>query len=256
MSLSLDLVNGITFTIFSLALLVMTNFVVVRPLRGIKGKKSEYRKFREQNSSDGWLKFIWRKKYKQALWLVGAIGSWSIVFADNLVKGLDINANDELTATLLFITALIVFWYTRETYDLKRIAEKEVRVARQTQMNEFMPIIYPLSGILQGDQLNLELGNDGKGLAKRIRVNLGSVTVVEGRSIKGKDRADVHGEKHLANIAMQTNNQSVNEIPLEIIYEDIYKRTFRTVGCSFVRDEPGPQNRFRLQKEEWEFRES
>ena len=65
------------------------------------------------------LSYHWRKKYREWLFwiglLVGSVVWYCSSFSD----------------ALLFITAVIVFWYTRETFDLKQISNKQLKETRK-----------------------------------------------------------------------------------------------------------------------------
>jgi hypothetical protein len=99
-----------------------------------------------------WVDFIWRKKYKQLLIIIDIIGIVLIFFGEFLVKLIvdieNITFGEKIIGAIYYSTALIIFWYTRETFDLKVIQQKELEEVRKQSdfekkmaENQLMPMV-------------------------------------------------------------------------------------------------------------------
>lgn len=78
------------------------------------------------------LDFIWRKRYKQSLIFVWVIGCLFIFIIESIAKDINnITAGEKILGLIYYSTAVVIFWYTRETYDLKVIQQKELKEVRK-----------------------------------------------------------------------------------------------------------------------------
>ena len=69
---------------------------------------------------------------------------------------------------ILFETAIAIFWYTRETFDLKAIQQKQLKLERKLGNISVMPYLQLHAKLTQENVL--EISNSGQGLAKNIRL--------------------------------------------------------------------------------------
>lgn len=102
--------------------------------------------------------------------LSGVLGTIFICFSDYFLW-YDIAAADKINATVLWLTAVAIFWYTKATYDLKRLARDDLDMAREAQRREFLPILVPVEGkaIVEDGRLKLPVLNEGKAWPEKLR---------------------------------------------------------------------------------------
>lgn len=199
--------------------------------------------------------FMVRKLYKEVLLLFGSLSVVAIIWSDAVLNIPNIEPKDELSIIALVITAFIIFWYTRETYDLKQNSNKELKSLEKAQKDEFLPVVVPEdSGIIQGNGADMKIRNIGKGLAKNVTVKIGSFTVDEGFSIiPNRELFPVVVRQCVENIKNLTEKEKPNEIHMDIEYSDIYDRRFRTVGVLFIRSGEDSENKYTVQKGNWTY---
>lgn len=165
--MSVQLLN----TIYTLTTVLLILFLGVNTLLAfwpLKGKSSYFSQEMKQNKNNAVVKvsgFLWRKKYRQliagATLLLALVVSW----LDNFF-GLNIEAKDELSSILLVVTAGIVFWSMRETFDLKVIQQRQETIQLKQFEFENRPYIR-VAWPNKGDEI-LHISNQGKGLARDI----------------------------------------------------------------------------------------
>ncbi len=112
------------------------------------------------------LNYLWRKQYRLVILVLTLLASYVILFADNLLPIENIPPKDELTSLLLLVTGAIVFWYTRETFDLKVITQNAKTI--QQQQFDFENRPYLRLQWHNGGKSVLQIVNDGKGLARDV----------------------------------------------------------------------------------------
>ena len=118
-------------TIYTLAIGLLILLLGVNTLLAfwpLKSKSSYFSRETKQNKNNTIVRifsFIWRKKYRQLIAGVTLMLALIVPWLDNLF-GLNIEAKDELSSILLVVTAGIVFWNMRETFDLKVIQQKQI----------------------------------------------------------------------------------------------------------------------------------
>ncbi len=94
----------------------------------------------------------WKKRYREWLFVVGLIGTGISWYCSSFSNA------------LLFLTAVIVFWYTRETFDLKQISNKQISETRKQADMQLRP--YLRLQWNNGDAKNVyDIVNEGEGLA-------------------------------------------------------------------------------------------
>lgn len=188
------------------------------------------------------ISYLWRKKYLLLFFgasLLGTLLFWRFFEA---------NLND----LLIFNTLIAILWYSRETMDLKRNSNKEIKMLREAEMNKMMPILLFREGARlhkDGNLSDFQIRNIGSGVAKDIKVILASVEVEGNFNLAPVDSRQIKVENHKENI-VDSIKQSPNKIYMEIRYKDIYERRFRTVEIIFTRDNDGNYN---LDRGKWKF---
>ena len=140
---------------------------------------------------------LWRKKYKRTLFFVGLIGTALIAGSDYIfwkVIGWDVanvTLGEKIQAITLYLTGVVIFWYTRETYDLKQSQNKQIKeIRRQTELQQrpFLRIEwnrYPLKELItsNGDRYEEERHyyqiiavNIGTGIAVNVEFEVSVMT--------------------------------------------------------------------------------
>jgi hypothetical protein len=110
--------------------------------------------------------FLWRKRYKQSLIIICFIGVVLIIYSEQIIKYFfpeisNIKINDKISAIFVWITAVIVFWYSRETLDLKEITRKNLDYERAPY------VIFNC----EKDKFRCYLKNVGRGLARNVKID-------------------------------------------------------------------------------------
>ena len=163
------------------------------------------------------INYLWRKKY---LWLF-----LSISLVGTLMLGLLFKA--KLNELLVFNTLIVIFWYSRETMDLKRISNKQIERLRIEHKTNLRPYLR----LQKGGERGLILVNEGKGVA----VNLRPVYKNDGETrefLKVPAMAAAPGsitESFIPKDLGLELDPSVAEFTIEIAYNDIEKRNYLAV---------------------------
>jgi hypothetical protein len=92
---------------------------------------------------------IWRKEYKPLLSFVALVGT-------NLILLVGLKIDVMISTIVLWITAVIIFWYSMETYDLKEVTRKSLEYERAP----FVILNY------EKDTKKFHFKNVGRGIAK------------------------------------------------------------------------------------------
>ena len=167
---------------------------------------------------------------------------------------LHLELKDKLSSGVLWLTAMAVIYYAIETKRLRLVSLSQLKVQKETMKNEFLPIVYPITGMMQGQLLRLSLINKGKSIAKHIDVYVQSEPIFKIPSLSVGLPEENEFEWRDERISSLTTDQTVGDINIEFKYRDIYNRSYQTLGIKFVRDEPAPHNRFQLDRNNWEFK--
>jgi hypothetical protein len=130
--------------------------------------RTHYQKYKKRNLEGirAIANYVWRKHYRLSILVITLIASWGVVYADNILSIGNISAKDELSSLLLLATAAVVFWYTRETYDLKVITQNSKSIQQSQFDFENRPYLR-LQWSMNGGEV-LQIVNDGKGLARDV----------------------------------------------------------------------------------------
>lgn len=210
----------------------------------------------EERSTIHKLHFIWRKKYKELIVATTGLAVLAIVWVDQAFN-ITLEAKDELSSIVLLVTAATVFWSTRETFDLKGISNKQLEAHNITEMNRLSPIIVITRGVLHKDgKLDAELRNIGKGIAQNVRIQIHSVDVWGPRVIpvheKGDNDMRFGISENKDSLVQAINAKSPPEsMSIEIKYDDIFGRLYRTVG---IKMNPDGNGVYHVATEKWRFR--
>jgi hypothetical protein len=163
-----------TYTLAIALLILLLGVNTLWAFWPLKGKSSYFSRETNQNKNKLIVKissFLWRKKYRQLIAGATLLLALVIPWLDNLFS-LNIEAKDELSSILLVVTAGIVFWNMRETFDLKVIQQKQQATQQRQeaiQLKQFefenrpyIRITWPDNGDI------LHITNQGKGLARDV----------------------------------------------------------------------------------------
>lgn len=195
------------------------------------------------NLFSGLLDFLWRKRYKQSIVIICFIGISLIVYSEQIIKYFfneisNITINDKFSAIFVWITAVIVFWYSKETLDLKDITRKNLDYERAP----FVILNY------EKDKSLFYFKNIGRGIAKNIYMdkitnseNGDSFLVAPRKTIiepKGghthfilmwdSDIAKGFGNENEGNKMMEMLLKKQSEILIRINYENISGQKYYT----------------------------
>ncbi len=190
--------------------------------------------------------YQWRKKYRQWLFwigfLVGPVVWYFSSFSD----------------ALLFITAVIVFWYTRETFDLKQISNKQLKESRKQADMQLRP--YLRLQWNDGDAKNVyDIVNEGEGLAlnvvfKSMRFqdqDIPSVYQIKSRPLIAKSKpttVTVDELNNTDNIVQGIGIKGYLEswIPkghfIQVTYDDVESRKYKAV----FQSDPSYNDKFKI----------
>jgi hypothetical protein len=106
--------------------------------------RKDFSKYRRNDlcSIQQHLDFIWRKRYEPLIIFVTSIIILSIIFIELLTKNsVNLEASQKIYDVILTITGAIIFWYSRETADLKDISNKSIKELRKQIFLEQRPFI-------------------------------------------------------------------------------------------------------------------
>lgn len=138
----------------------------------IENLKKRWKYYQNQNKDLCWIfrifGFIWKKEYKKFILFIWVLGTW-------ILYKLNLSDNELVLSFIYFSTGIIIFWYTRETYDLKVIQEKGLREARKQTDFEMKPYLR-----LQWSENNNEvfqIVNCGRGLAVDVEFKRFELTI-------------------------------------------------------------------------------
>ena len=98
------------------------------------------------------MKKQWTKNYRKWLFWIGLIGTILTAFFSNFSN------------SILFTTAVIIFWYTRETFDQKQISNKQLKETRKQVDIQLAPYLR-LQWNNDKNKYVYDVINEGQGLA-------------------------------------------------------------------------------------------
>src|ERR1700745_153507 len=103
--------------------------------------------------------FFWFVLGTIFIWFIGAMST------------VRITDDGKLSGTVLWLTALAIFWYAYETYQLKLSTSQQADLQEVIMQNEFLPILEPIgrakgATLKNGQFSDFQMRNLGKGPAK------------------------------------------------------------------------------------------
>lgn len=185
-----------------------------------KGFLENYQKHRNKKLPPFWceIDFLWRKKY---IWLILYLAILGALIINIFLK---VTLNDYL----VYFTFWVVFWYSRETMDLKQISNKQtehLRIEHKTNLRPYLRL-------QKGGERGLILVNEGKGVAVNLRPiykNDGGVTR-EFLQIPAMAAAPGSWTESFVPIGFDLGlNPSIGNFTVEINYNDIEERNYYVV---------------------------
>ncbi len=196
--------------------------------------------------------YQWRKEYRKWLIGIGIVGVIIIFSSEFLVNKFlpigNITISEKILGSIYFVTATIIFWYTRETFDLKVIQQKElIEIRKQTdfQITPYLRIQWSNNK----DEI-FHIINDGKGLAINLRFLPFSPTTELVLNIKHRPVISSGGytivstDELFSNIKQPSIIQDTsilkglilsyvkNSFSIEATYKDIMNNQYNVVFCS------------------------
>jgi len=170
---------------------------------------------------------------------------------------LQMTDGEKINGTVLWLTALAIFWYAYETYQLKKSTADQVEIQEEIMLNEFLPILVPVRkgprAVLRNNDLSkLCIRNLGKGPAKYVEIYFGSVKIDMNSSLAGGEEESVKIEATTQQALRQILVDSPASLKMRITYKDIYSRRFQTVNILW--DKTGPGQTYTLRQGAWDFK--
>src|SRR3989344_5569943 len=143
---------------------------------------------------------------------------------------------------ILWFTAIVVLKYTKETFWLKQVAQKELNQLRNSELDKFLPIIIPREGAKlhkDGNLSDFVIRSLGRGIAKDIEVFIENI-LIEGNFvlIPNELRTIFIPSEHKGEVVEKLKKQR-NVLEATLTYRDIYTRVHRTSNIKFNRDPEG-----------------
>ncbi len=162
---SSNTINILYLIISGTIMLVAVGLIITKSRSNSSRNKTHFEKYRNPKFSPAvsYLDYVWRKHYRLLILILTIIASYAVVYSDNIFNFGNISPTDELTALLLIYTGGLVFWNTRENYDLKQISQDE----KSIQQKQFDFDNRPYLAIMYSAHLRelIHIFNKGKGLA-------------------------------------------------------------------------------------------
>jgi hypothetical protein len=211
---------------------------------------------------------IWIKKESESLkeivknnilvvlataFIIGAV----IICTFDYFLWFDIDAQEKVDATILWLTSLAIFWYAYEAYQLKLSTSKQTENQEEIMLNEFLPILAPaerkMTAILQNGNLkNFYIYNFGKGPAKYVEVFVGKVKICSGHSVSKGEHEEIKVDLIARPDLRGLIEKSHPKLSMRLCYEDIYGRKFKSENI--LLDREGTSKKYILRKGSWDFK--
>ncbi len=170
-----------------------------------------------------------------------------------------VNLSDDgrVSDTVLWLTALGIFWYAYETYQLKMSTSKQVDMQEEIMLNEFLPIIEPLQKgkgpiIKNGNLQKLYLRNLGKGPAKYVDVYVGKIKISSNRSLAVEESELVMMDLEAKKALDEVMAEGPAKLVAKIAYQDIYARKFKT--DNIILDKAVGNKNYTMRHGTWDFK--
>jgi hypothetical protein len=137
-----------------------------------KKYKKDFKKYKKDDLCflQQHIDFVWRKRYKQLIFTITILLILFIIFVGTVTGGkITIGSSQKIYDIIILITAGIIFWYSRETADLKDISNKSIKESRKQVFLEQRPFIRLqwLDKIRMGNY-GIRIINEGLGIAVNI----------------------------------------------------------------------------------------
>jgi hypothetical protein len=192
------------------------------------------------------MKRQWAKHYRKWLFGLGLIGGTVVwVFSS-------------FATAVLFDTAVIVFWYTRETFDLKQISNKQLKETRKQLDLQLMPYLR-LQWNNDRGKFVYDIVNEGEGLAidvvfnpmKFLDQNISSTYQIKSRPLIAKSKPTTVTTDELNDTSNMVQGEGIKgylerKIELghhiEASYKDVDGRKYRAV----FQSDPSYNDRFKI----------
>lgn len=200
--------------------------------------------------SDGFVNVRSIRRAKIAMFfIIAPLGIIVVSFFSTLKLG------EKFNIDMLWLSVIAVVAYALETYELRKTSEAQVDLQRSLMMNEFLPIIVPSGeGFIRGGNLELNVINCGKGVAKDVRVKLNGHTISKAMAILSDGLpVTLQADQNIELIREITKDGEAKEISLDIVYRDIYEREMKTVGLKFKVQRTGRNTRYILRRIGWQY---
>jgi hypothetical protein len=170
---------------------------------------------------------------------------------------LRLSDGDKVNSTVLWLTALAIFWYAYEAYQLKLSNTNQAELQEVIMQNEFLPILEPVAtrasgAVLRGGNFSgLQVRNLGKGPAKYIEIVVAGVHAELEWSLASGEHEILRLPPAVRAQVKAAMAEQPAKVSLRLIYQDIYKRKFQTEHVAFERK---PRGEYRLRQGSWDFK--
>jgi hypothetical protein len=141
----------------------------------------------KNNNYFSFVTFLWRKKYKHIIGIACVILILLILFIGIVTnEKILINWSDKIYYSILLLTAGVIFWYSRETADLKDISNKSIKELRKQVFLQQRPFIR-LQWLAQ-ENFGIRIINEGSGIAVNLSIMADKKPTIN-RSIVAAEKA-------------------------------------------------------------------
>lgn len=202
-----------------------------------------------------WLKTVIKEDVIGFIILCAVLGVGFIWLGD-AYGWLHLSDADKVNGTVLWLTALAIFWYAAEAYQLKLNSLDQTAMQEIIMKNEFLPILEPLAARASGAWLRagnfsgLQVRNLGRGPAKYIEITVAGVRAELNWSLASGEQGSLRLPSTARNRLKTALAPSAAQVNMRIIYQDIYKRKFQTEHIIFER----AAGAYRLRPGSWDFK--
>jgi hypothetical protein len=246
--INVELLNWAYFAISVLGIVWAVFMIWAKATSKSSRNKTYFGKYKDKNLKKlpQIISYIWRKDYKKLIFLATIVLSWFVLFSDNIISIENIPAKDELTALVLLATAAVVFWYTRETNDLKEISTRQLKETRKQIDMQLKPYLR-LQWNNEDNNKVYDIVNEGEGLALDVEFapipfqdqDLLSVFQIKSRPLIAKSKATSVTTSELVNpdnfVRETVNIKGYLEQKFDLNYKikatylDVEKRKYKVI---------------------------
>jgi hypothetical protein len=185
-------------------------------------------------------------------YIVGSI----LIFSAGHFIAFKLSDGEKVNGDVLWLTALAIFWYAYETYQLKICTTEQVALQEEIMVNEFLPIVEPIargngSTLKNNTFKELYIRNLGKGPAKYIRLYIQGIQIVEPMSLASNEEISIDVDAADKQILREILVDKPERLEMKLEYEDIYYRKFIT--SSIVLTANKGSHSYTLKRGRWDF---